>query len=72
MKDIAGCTAVVTGAGGGIGRAIALALAENGANVVVSDIEANAAQAAGLRLPGIDVPPVGGAGAIAGRDLSSF
>ena len=45
MKDIAGRTAVVTGAGGGIGRAIALALAENGANVVVSDIEADAARA---------------------------
>lgn len=39
MQDIEGKTAVVTGAGGGIGRAIALSLAAEGANVVVCDIE---------------------------------
>ena len=37
--DIAGRTAVVTGAGIGTGRAIALALAAEGAEVVVSDID---------------------------------
>lgn len=40
-----GKTAVVTGAGQGIGRAIALRLAENGADIVVSDVvEDTAAQ----------------------------
>lgn len=38
-------TVIVTGAGGGLGRAYALALAEAGANVVVNDIRAEAAQA---------------------------
>lgn len=38
MMKIQGKTAVVTGAGRGIGRGIALRLAQDGANVVVSDI----------------------------------
>jgi len=37
--DVAGRTALVTGAGIGSGRAIALALAEAGADVVVSDVD---------------------------------
>lgn len=44
MKDIAGKTAVVTGAGGGIGRSIALALADHGANVVITDIDGDLAE----------------------------
>jgi NAD(P)-dependent dehydrogenase (short-subunit alcohol dehydrogenase family) len=45
MSDIvAGKVAVVTGAGGGIGKGIALALAASGAKVVVNDISAAAAQ----------------------------
>lgn len=38
-------TIIVTGAGGGLGRAYAIALAAEGANVVVNDIRADAAQA---------------------------
>ncbi|RTZ41672.1 SDR family NAD(P)-dependent oxidoreductase [Candidimonas sp. SYP-B2681] len=41
---VAGKVAVVTGAGGGIGKGIALALAASGAQVVVNDISAAAAQ----------------------------
>jgi len=39
MKGFAGKTALVTGAGSGIGRASALRFAEEGANVVVADID---------------------------------
>lgn len=38
-------TVVITGAGGGLGRAYALAVAAEGASVVVNDIRADAAQA---------------------------
>jgi 3-hydroxy-3-methylglutaryl CoA synthase/NAD(P)-dependent dehydrogenase (short-subunit alcohol dehydrogenase family)/putative sterol carrier protein len=38
-------TAVITGAGGGLGKAYALAFAERGANVVVNDVSADNAQA---------------------------
>ncbi|MBN1868718.1 3-oxoacyl-[acyl-carrier-protein] reductase [Candidatus Sumerlaeota bacterium] len=40
---LTGKNAIVTGAGQGIGRAIALKLAENGANIVVSDVVAETA-----------------------------
>lgn len=43
MKEVIGRNAVVTGAGTGMGRSIALALADAGVNVVVSDIEKDAA-----------------------------
>lgn len=45
MPGISGKTAVVTGAGAGIGRATALGLAERGAKVLVSDVNAEAAVA---------------------------
>jgi 2-hydroxycyclohexanecarboxyl-CoA dehydrogenase len=43
MRGLAGKTAIVTGAGGGIGRAIALRLAAEGCTVGVFDIDGDAA-----------------------------
>jgi NAD(P)-dependent dehydrogenase (short-subunit alcohol dehydrogenase family) len=44
--DLTGCTALVTGAGGLLGPQHAIALAENGARVVLADINLEKAQAA--------------------------
>jgi NAD(P)-dependent dehydrogenase (short-subunit alcohol dehydrogenase family) len=52
QQDLAGRTALVTGAANGIGFAIAARLAEAGANVVVSDIDEAAAKEAAQKIPG--------------------
>lgn len=44
-QDLAGKTLLVTGAGGGIGRATCVVLAQAGANVVATDISAEAGEA---------------------------
>ena len=41
MNSLAGKTAIVTGAGSGIGRSVAILYAAEGANTVVSDIDEN-------------------------------
>jgi NAD(P)-dependent dehydrogenase (short-subunit alcohol dehydrogenase family) len=54
MRDISGKTAIVTGAASGIGLAIATALAEAGANVVMADIQKEAVEEATHSLSGTD------------------
>jgi len=54
MKDFEGRTAVVTGAGGGIGRTCARSLAERGARVALLDISADSAS--------LTAEAIGGAG----------
>jgi NAD(P)-dependent dehydrogenase (short-subunit alcohol dehydrogenase family) len=53
VKDFSGRVAVVTGAGSGIGRALAAALARRGARLALSDVRAEdvAATAAAVRGP---------------------
>ena len=45
MQDLAGRTAVVTGGGSGIGKALAAAFADQGMHVAVADIDEDAARA---------------------------
>lgn len=47
---IDGCVAVITGAGSGIGRELALALAAAGASVVAGDLDAEGAEATAARI----------------------
>ena len=45
ILDLAGCTAIVTGAGSGIGQACAVTLARAGASVLVADVDGSRAVA---------------------------
>jgi len=44
MKDLKATTAIVTGGGQGIGKAITLRLADEGCNVAVFDLKPEAAE----------------------------
>lgn len=54
--ELAGKGVVVTGAGGGIGRALALRMAADGARVVVNDIDAAATHAVAREVDAIAAP----------------
>lgn len=65
MKDVSGKVAVVTGGGSGIGQAVAVALAQEGARVAIADIiEANAAAVAA------EIAETGGEAIALGCDVS--
>lgn len=57
MKDVKGKVAVITGGGGGLGRAMGAHFARNGMKVVLADVQAEPLQAAedALRAEGLDV-----------------
>lgn len=54
-RDVAGVAAAVTGGGHGIGRAVALALAQAGAKVAVGDLDEDAARDVAGEIGGIGV-----------------
>ena len=64
MTDFANAGVVVTGAGAGIGRAIAIRFARAGARVVVNDLNGDAARAVAAEIGGVAVP--GDAAGVAG------
>lgn len=74
-------TVIITGAGGGLGRAYAQELAANGANVVVNDINAEAAESAVAAIEAAggsalantgDITNIDGANAIVDAALEKF
>jgi NAD(P)-dependent dehydrogenase (short-subunit alcohol dehydrogenase family) len=54
MFSLAGDTAFITGAGSGIGRVAALALAEAGAQIAVTDLDGKAAEAVAVEIRAAD------------------
>jgi len=80
MKGLKGKTAIVTGAGSGIGKVLAKRLAEDGASVVIADIRdfdraaAELAKATGARTLGlqVDVAAEGDAGRMAAETMKAF
>jgi NAD(P)-dependent dehydrogenase (short-subunit alcohol dehydrogenase family) len=74
-------TVLITGAGGGLGRAYALAFAAEGANVVVNDVRAEAAQAVAREVAAAggraiadagDITTIAGAQAIVDAAVAAF
>lgn len=57
MSDLTGKYALVTGAGRGIGAAIAKKLGDAGARVIVNDLDADVAEEVAASLPGAIAVP---------------
>jgi len=68
MKNFTGKVAVVTGAGSGIGRSLAVKLAERGALLALSDIDLDAVTETADRCAKLGVTAVGSALDVADRD----
>ena len=66
--DLNGQSAVVTGGGNGIGKALCLALASEGVNLAVADIEGAAAQAVAEEAKGVGVVAIGVATDVTSED----
>lgn len=78
MRGLEGLRAIVTGAGSGIGRAIAVRLSEEGARVLIADVDEKAAQKVSAELDGeslvhrADVTDAGEVEALVGRAVSEW
>jgi NAD(P)-dependent dehydrogenase (short-subunit alcohol dehydrogenase family) len=76
MSLLAGRTAIVTGAGRGLGRAHALMLARHGANVLVNDLGSSAAGEGADQTPAqevvAEIERLGGKAAVNTSDVSSW
>lgn len=69
MPTLSGKTALITGAGRGIGRAIALKLASEGANVVVNDLDEGPAHETVALVESLGARGVAVAGSVAAADV---
>jgi len=76
MPSLSGKVAIVTGAGRGIGRAHAVALAQAGAKVVVNDLGATLAGEGADATPAqevvAEIEGAGGSAVANGEDVSDF
>jgi len=78
MRRLEGLRAIVTGAGAGIGRAIAIRLSQEGARVVLADVDEEAAGSASGELDGetlvqrVDVTDAGEVEALVARAVSEW